>query len=347
MATKPKADRELIDSRKLDHIKICLSKDVSFRKKTTGLERFDFVQSALPELDFSEVDSKAKFFGKQLQAPLMITAITGGVPAAGKINLDLAIACQEEGIAMGVGSQRPMFEDASKAFYYEVREAAPDIFLAGNVGAFQLKEYSRRKELEKVMVGVEKIGADALFVHLNPLHELVQAEGDEAWRGCLEAIADLCSQATFPVFAKEVGCGVSGPVAKQLVDAGVKAVDVAGAGGTSWSAIEYCRSGAKDTPFWDWGIPTAEALEECVKAVDVPIIASGGIRSGLDAAKCIRLGATLSGAALPFLQAQAKNGTEGCRQLIAAWKHELKTAMFLTGSNNLEKFKTARMVERP
>ena len=347
MAKKAEKGTDLIDSRKLDHIKICLTKDVQFRAKKTGLEKYDFVQSALPDLDFSEVDTELEFFGKKLKAPLIITAITGGVDASLKINTELAIACQEEGIAMGVGSQRPMIEDPAKAASYQVRDVAPDVFLCGNVGAFQLKEYAEKKELERVLVAVDKIGADALFVHLNALHELVQPEGDEQWRGCLEAIAELCSQAPFPVFAKEVGCGISGSTAKQLVEVGVKAIDVAGAGGTSWTAIELYRKGAETAEtFWDWGIPTAEALEECVKAVDVPIIASGGIRNGLDAAKTIRLGATLSGAAVPFLKAQSSGGAEAVRHLISRWKHELKTAMFLTGSDNLEKFKTARMVER-
>ena len=328
-----------IEKRKAQHVDIVLNKKIDFRDKKTGFDDYDFLYYALPEMDFSELDSSTKFLGKRLAAPMLVSSMTGGFANAEKINRDLAVACEKEGIMLGLGSQRPMLIDPKLKKTYSVRDAAPKVFLAGNIGAVQLTQYP----VEKIEWLVEQTEADALFVHINALQEVVQPEGDRKWKGVLKAIEKLCSKLSVPVIAKEVGAGLNAEVARELEWAGVKAVDVAGAGGTSWTAIELHRKGAKQGElFWDFGIPTVIALQQCSKTVGVPVIASGGVRSGLDVAKSIRLGASLAGAAQPFIKAQAKGGAKGVQAEIESWKQALKIAMFLTRSKNLEQLKKAK-----
>ncbi|MDP2717990.1 MAG: type 2 isopentenyl-diphosphate Delta-isomerase [Candidatus Micrarchaeota archaeon] len=328
------------EKRKGEHVDIVLQHRVE-TTVSNGFESVRFVHQALPELDYAKIKLSTSFLGRKLSAPFMVTGMTGGYPDAQKINTDIASACADEDIVFAVGSQRAMLEDKSQAKTYAVKKAAPSVFLCGNIGAFQLKRYSPKQ----IQAGlVDAIDADALCVHLNPMQEAVQPEGDTDWSGVLEKISVLCGALSVPVIAKEVGGGISGTVAKELKKAGVAAIDVSGVGGTSWSAVEHFRNGRSGDVFWNWGIPTAEALKQCAKAVQLPLIASGGIRSGLDAAKAIRLGATLAGAASPFLKAQSRGGKTGVQKKIQAFKHELRTAMLLTRSKDLAALRKAELL---
>ncbi|MFH1106636.1 MAG: type 2 isopentenyl-diphosphate Delta-isomerase [Candidatus Micrarchaeota archaeon] len=328
------------ESRKSDHVRIALNEDVQALTKPGGLDSVDFLHFSLPEMDFADIDASVSFLGRRFSAPFMVSSMTGGYPGAERINRDLAAACAKAGIGLGLGSQRAMLENPSLSKTFCVRDIAPKIFLGANIGAVQLRDYGVKK-IESVVSAVE---ADALFVHLNPLQEAVQPEGDRHWKGCLAAIGKACDSLPVPVIAKETGAGVNAEVARELVDAGVKAIDVSGAGGTSWSAIELYRKGAEaGRVFWDWGVPTAECLRDCSKAVKIPLIASGGIRSGLDAAKAIRLGATLASAALPFIKAQQQGGEKAVVAEIERFRNELKMAMFLTRSKNLAQLRKAAL----
>ena len=318
--------------RKLEHVEIAVKKDVQF-KKSAGFSEIELVHNSLPELDFSKIDASANFLGKMLSAPLVLEAMTGGYPEGGKINRKLAEVAEKEGIALGLGSQRAMIEDSSLAKTYSVRDVAPTIPIIGNIGAYQLKKYP----MQKIESMVSAIKADALAVHLNPLQEIIQPEGDRDYSGILEAIEKACSFLSVPVIVKETGCGISRNVAERLKSAGVKYLDIAGAGGTSWSAIEYAR-GEGVTGFCEWGIPTVASV---IANRDVlPLIASGGLRSGIDAAKSIALGASFAGAAQPFLHAYSKNKLS---EEVKLWKEQFAVCMFLTGSRNVESLKKAKI----
>ncbi len=323
--------------RKTDHIRINLRKDVSFPGLRTGFERYQFVHQALPELDIDTLDTSCTFLGKALAAPLLISSMTGGTEEAAHINEHLAVAAQARGIAMGVGSQRVAIEDAKTVYSFQVRSVAPDVFLLANLGAVQLnKGYS----IEQVQWVVDMIGADALILHLNPLQEAIQMNGDTDWRGLLAKIEAVCRALPVPVIAKEVGWGIAPATARRLADAGVQAIDVAGAGGTSWSEVERHRtqdsrlSLLADT-FANWGIPTALSLQWVRQALpEMPLVASGGIRSGLDVAKAFALGADLAGLAAPFLPA-AVSSAEAVVTEIDMLLAELRLAMFLSGAADL------------
>ena len=292
------------ENRKREHIETVLSSDVGAKGVTTGFERFFFEHVALPELSLDDIDLSVDLFGKRLNAPLLISSMTGGAEKARDINLHLAEAAQSLGIAMGLGSQRAALEHDELADTYRVRRVAPDILLFANVGAVQL---NYGYGLDEVRRAVEMIEADAVFLHLNALQEAVQAEGDRDWRGLLGKLQDLVPKICVPVVAKEVGNGISSDLAQSLADCGVAAIDVAGAGGTSWSEVEAHRQPDPAVrrvahSFAAWGIPTALALMEARKAVpDLPLFASGGLRNGIDMAKAIRLGAVLCGTAAPVL----------------------------------------------
>lgn len=325
------------EKRKGEHVDIVMNRDVETRI-SNGFDRVRFEHYALPELDYSRISLSSTFLGHKLKAPLMITGMTGGYPDAQKINTELAAACAQEGIIFAVGSQRAMLEHKELARTYDVHQG--DLFLCGNIGGYQLKNYSA-KQVQSLVDGIH---ATAMCIHLNPLQEAVQPEGDKDWSGVLQKIADLCDALSVPVIAKEVGAGINATVAKELQKAGVKAIDVSGLGGTSWSAVEHYRHGHSGDVFWDFGIPTADALQQCAKAVKLPLIASGGIRNGLEVAKAIRLGATVGGAASPFIKAQQTDGTPAVRHLIQKFKHELRTAMLLTRSKDLQALKKAKLL---
>ena len=324
--------------RKSDHIRINLEEDTQFPRLTSGLERYRFTHQALPELDLSQIDTSVSLFGKQLQAPLLISSMTGGTEQAATINRRLAQAAQAANIAMGVGSQRVAIENPELADTFNVRPVAPGILLFANLGAIQL---NYNYGLEQCQRAIDMLQADALILHLNALQEAVQPAGDTNWSGLLGKIEQVCRQLEVPVIAKEVGWGISEKTALQLVDAGVSGLDVAGSGGTSWSEVEYHRAPTAfhaqvARSFADWGLPTAESIIECRRAApNLPIIASGGLRDGIDVAKCIALGTQAGGLAGPFLHAAAQS-TEAVAETIAILVAQLRTAMFCVSAGNLE-----------
>ena len=335
-------------NRKLEHLRINLKDDVQFRETTNGLEHYRFVHQALPNVVLEEIDLSTTFFKKRLSAPLLISSMTGGADEADRINKTLAAAAQATGIAMGLGSQRAAIEDESLAYSYQVRSVAPDILLFANLGAVQLNyTYS----IDQCRRAVEMIGADALILHLNAIQEAVQAGGNTNWKNLLTKIENVCRALAVPVIAKEVGFGISEDTARQLASAGVAALDVAGAGGTSWAAVEARRAPSSflrdlAEAFWDWGIPTAESLVRARRgAPNLPLIASGGIRDGVEAAKCIALGARLVGYASPMLKL-ADIGVEATIEGIKLLKEELRIAMFGVGAPNLDALRNTKYLEK-
>jgi len=338
-----------VEKRKTDHIHICLNRDVEAKKITTGFEDVFLIHRALPELDLEEIDLSTEVFGYKFSAPIMISSITGGAKEALKINTSIAEAVEELGLGMGVGSQRAALENPKlRRTYTIVREKAPNAFLAANIGAPQIIRDYTVKEVEKA---IEMIEADALIIHLNPLQEAVQPEGEAFYLGALEKIRKIVESLDMPVIVKETGAGISAEDARSLKEAGVAGIDIAGAGGTSWAAVEYYRADqrgdrfAKEVgrEFWDWGIPTVVSLVETVQSVDLPVIASGGVRSGLDVVKALGLGADLAGFALPVLR-PAMKGDEEVKERIKIIIQQLKTSMFLVGARSTERLKEVPLV---
>jgi isopentenyl-diphosphate delta-isomerase len=334
--------------RKADHLRVCLEEDVQCREITSGLEKYRFTHCCLPELNRAEIDLSTTFFNKKLHAPILISSMTGGTDLAKTINYRLAAIAQEYRLAMGVGSQRVAIEKPEVSETFAIRSIAPDALLFANLGAVQL---NYRYGLEECIRAVELLEADALILHLNPLQECVQTNGDTNFRGLFDKIAQLCEKLDVPVIAKEVGNGISGTMAQKLIAIGVSAIDVAGAGGTSWAKVESGR--AQDpkqrrlgATFADWGIPTADCITQ-VRAVapTMPLIASGGLRDGLDIAKAIALGADLAGLAMPFLQA-ANESEAALHSLIEILQAEITTALFCTGTATLAQLKQSNTLKR-
>lgn len=331
------------ERRKREHIETVLGADVAAKGVTSGFERFFFEHRALPELDLDAVDLSLELFGRRLRAPLLISSMTGGTARAGEINRRLAEAAQINGVAMGIGSQRAAIESDALADTYRVRDVAPDILLFANLGAVQL---NYGYGVDEARGAVEMIGADALFLHLNPLQEAVQAEGDRNWSGLLGRIEDLVRALHVPVVVKEIGNGLSAGVARQLAGCGIEGLDVAGAGGTSWSEVEAHRQADPFQArvahsFKAWGIPTALSLIEVRRAVPgLVVFASGGVRSGIDVATAVRLGAALVGTAAPALAASAESA-EAASSELKRYVEELRIAAFCTGSADLEGLRAA------
>ncbi|MDI9618756.1 type 2 isopentenyl-diphosphate Delta-isomerase [Methanothermobacter sp.] len=326
----------MISDRKLEHLILCTSCDVEYRKRT-GFEEIEIVHRAIPEINREKIDISLDFLGKELSSPIMISAITGGHPAALKINRELARASEELGIALGLGSQRAGVEHPEVEETYTIaRREAPSAMLVGNIGSSHI-EYAER--------AVEMIDADALAVHLNPLQESIQPGGDVDSTGALESISSIVKSMDVPVMVKETGAGISSEDAIKLESCGVAAIDVAGAGGTSWAAVETYRAEDRymGELFWDWGIPTAASTVEVAESVNIPVIASGGIRSGIDAAKAIALGATMTGIALPVLEA-AGQGHRAVIRVIERFNEALKTAMYLAGAETLDDLKNSQVI---
>lgn len=329
-----------LQQRKADHIKINLEKDVR-SALTSGLEKYHFVHEALPELNLEDVDTSVAVFGKRLAAPILVSSMTGGTEQAGTINRRLAEAAEQARVAMGVGSQRAALEHPEQAESFQVRRYAPDILLFANLGAVQLNYSYGVDECKRA---VDMIQADALYLHLNPVQEAVQEGGDTDFSGLAGKIAEVCRQVGVPVLAKEVGWGISERTAKLLADCGVAAIDVAGAGGTSWSQVEMHRAASEFTrqlaaAFVGWGIPTAESIQMVRRAApEMLVFASGGVQDGLDIAKCIALGATLGGMAGNFLRAAAVS-TEEASDLMQLVKRQLQVTMFATGCASLQELR--------
>ena len=331
----------LTERRKDDHIRISLEEDVDFPRLTSGLEKWRFMHQAVPELDLDAVSTRTTFMGKALSSPLLISSMTGGTERAQNINRLLAEAAQQTRIAMGLGSLRAAVENPDLVATYQVRPVAPDILLFANLGAVQLNYGYGVDECRRA---VEMVGADALYLHFNALQEAVQPEGDGNFSGLLRKVEMVCRELEVPVVAKEVGWGFSRQAARQLAEAGVAAIDVAGSGGTSWSEVEYHRAPTAHhktvaRAFADWGIPTADSIQYVREAAPgLPIIASGGLRDGIDVAKCIALGADLGGVAGPFLKAAA-DSLEAVLGLIWELQTQLQIAMFASGAADLAALK--------
>jgi len=327
--------------RKSDHLRLNLEKEVQFRQVTTGLKRYRFQHQALPEIDLAAIDLSTQFLNKPLRYPLLISSMTGGTDEALRINLNLAQAAQACGIGMGFGSQRAALEDHSLARTFQVRAVASDALLLANLGAVQL---NYGYTIEHCRQAVDMLQADALILHLNPLQEALQPEGDRNFGGLLLKIEAVCRTLPVPVVVKEVGTGLSEQVVRQLVDAGVAAIDVAGAGGTSWSRVEMYRARTERdrrvaAQFVEWGIPTAEAIQQARRAAPhLPVVASGGIYTGLEAAKAIALGADVAAMARPFLKA-ATVSAQAVKETVEELAHTLRIAMFCIGAANLAALK--------
>ncbi len=333
--------------RKDDHLSCVLAGKGVSSKASSGFEKYRFEHNALPEVDFADIDTSVKFLGRHIDFPLIISSLTGGHPKSEKINIGLAETANDFNIGFAVGSQRIAIEDRSFEKSFKIRNYAPNILLFANLGAVQLNYGFSVDECQRA---VDMIDADALMLHLNPLHEVFQLEGNTNFSGLLSKIEKVCSKLDVPVVVKEVGYGISCAVAKKLYNAGVSIIDVAGAGSISWTEIESIRSNdvvmknASET-FADWGNPTAECIKDILQSLKkVKIIASGGVRTGLDMAKSIALGADICANASNFLLKIAHSRAE-CENFIETLKVEFKTAMFCTGCKNLEDLRSVKLIK--
>ena len=336
-----------IAGRKADHLELSAEADVGYRRSTL-LDCVEFIHDALPELDFDELDVSTTILGKTLRAPIVIAAMTGGTERGKVINTGLARVAEEMGLGFGLGSQRSMLLDPTTADSFQMRAIAPSTLILGNIGGVQAAKLPF-DELRKL---VEDVGADALCIHLNPAMELIQVEGDRCFRGVLDAIENIVSGLGRPVIVKETGNGLSGNVARRLFARGVRHVDVSGAGGTSWVAVETARAdGARrglGETFREWGIPTAASVGLCAREGFDTVIATGGISTGLEAAQAIALGATAVGIARPVLIAHERGGLPAVRAYLERVVLELRTAMLLVSAKNVKALSQAsRRVRSP
>jgi len=335
--------------RKADHIRICLDEKSQAKKATTGFEDVSFIHKALPEVDKQKINLTTTFFNHKFAAPIIVGALTGGTPQAEKINATIAEAVEKLELGMGVGSQRAAIEEKNLVQTFSAaRKKAPHAFLIANLGGVQLVHGYSIKEAKKA---IDMIEADAIAIHLNALQEAIQPEGQTNFKGILAKIADLTAELDIPVIVKETGTGIAAEEAKKLEDAGVKAIDVGGLGGTSFAAVEQQRTNTKENQlqkflgetFWDWGIPTATSIVEIAQTVKIPIISSGGIRNGSDIAKSVTLGTRLAGLSQPILQTAVK-GVDETESLLTLLIEELRNIMFLVGAANIEHLTKAPVV---
>jgi len=334
-------------NRKTDHIDINVHRDVQ-SSTTTGFELFRFVHNPLPELDLDEIETEVDFLGKKLRSPFLISSMTGGTPQAYKINVNLAEAAESHGIALALGSGRPGLESEKAAKTYALRKYAPTIPIFANLGAVQLNYGCGIDECKRV---VEIAQADALILHFNSLQEALQPEGQTNFKGLLNKVGEICKKMPVPVIAKEVGWGFSAISARNLVNAGIACIDIAGAGGTSWSEVEKYRNQQSfrvriSSHFRDWGNPTALALEEvCAALPEVPVIASGGLRNGLDVAKSLVLGAGVAGMAGPFIKA-AVVSSQAVADILTEINLELRIVMFAVGARNQKELQKQSLIKK-
>jgi len=337
-----------IRKRKADHLALVASGQVDFRQKGTLLDEVMLVHQALPEMHLDEVDLSTPMLGKALRAPVLVAGMTGGTPEAAAVNKDLALAAQTLGLGFGLGSQRAMLLHPELAWTYQVRDVAPDILLLANLGFVQARQMTTAAVRELI----KAVGADALCIHLNPAMELIQAGGDRDFRGGVETLRRLSNELGIPIIAKETGCGISREAGIAARDAGVAAIDVSGAGGTSWVGVETKRADPREgaielgEEFWDWGIPTAASVAMCAD-LGIPIIATGGLRSGSDVARAIALGATAGGLAAPALRAQREGGYDGALRFLQSVVASVRTATFLSGCQTSADLRGAPKVVGP
>ncbi len=320
--------------RKLDHINSCLKKNVESYNKKTGFGDIELIHQASPEINLENIDLNTKIFGKKLDAPIIICPMTGGHEKGKQINTTLAKAAQNLNIAFSVGSQRAAIEKPELEETYQVRDEAPDILLFGNLGITQLSHNYGLSEAEKA---IDMIDADGLGIHFNPLQEAIQPEGHGSFKGAINSLSKISSGLKHPIYVKETGAGMNGENASKFEETGIDAIDISGAGGTSWAGVETTREESRKQlgdVFWDWGIPTAVSTVEVLNNVDIPVISSGGIRTGLEAAKALALGADLVGMGLPLFRASMQ-GEEKVVEWLEEFTLELKIAMFLSGCGNI------------
>jgi isopentenyl-diphosphate Delta-isomerase len=332
--------------RKKEHIELCLTDQVSFKDKTNGFEYYDFNHFAITEVVPEEISFNTKLLGRKINYPFLISCMTGGTVEAESINAKLAEAAEQLKIPVGVGSQRQALEKDNLLITYKtIRKNAPTVPVLANIGAAQIVQ--QKNDLRKL---VDMIEADGLVIHINPLQELLQPEGEPNFKNLLKNIEKVVKNIGVPVIAKEVGSGISAEAAKKLLEVGVKGIDVAGAGGTSWAGVEIIRAkGNNNGVFWDWGLPTSYCIKEIFKLkkkYKFTLIGSGGINSGMDAAKAFALGSDLVASARIILQELNKNGVGGVISLIEHWFSTIRNIMFLTGSSTLKEFKKNKIIRK-
>ncbi len=343
-----KQNPDLISKRKKEHIELCLTDKVSFKEKTNGFENYEFVHNAVTEVNISAITFGSLFFGKRIEYPFLISCMTGGSADSENINARLSSAAEKLKIPLGVGSQRQVLENNRyRQTYKIIRKNAPSIPVLGNIGAAQIVKMS---SLIPINYLIELVEADVMVVHVNPLQELIQKNGEPQFSGLLKNIKKLVKEVKVPVIVKEVGAGISSDAAKKLLDCGVRGIDVAGAGGTSWAGVEILRNkNHKSMEFWDWGLPTSYCIKtvaELKKKYDFVLIGSGGINSAFETAKALALGADIAGSARIILQTLDSRGEVGVVNLIEDWFEIIRKIMFLTGSASLEDFRKNKLIMR-
>ncbi len=336
-------------SRKQQHVELCVNESVTFRSKTSGFEHYEFIHNALPECDFSDVSTETDFLGVCCMMPLLISCMTGGYPDAERINRELAEVCETLRIPMGVGSQRQAIENSAfHRSFQVVRESAPSIPILSNIGA---SEIAKMKSVVGILQIIDLIKADALVIHLNPLQELLQPEGSPNFRGVLHGIERLVQVLEIPIIVKEVGAGISGEVASRLLSVGVSGIDVAGAGGTSWAGVEILRNEEQESlsKFWDWGIPTVDCIRQIVplkSTHNFTLISSGGIHSAMEIAISIALGADFCGSARPMLAALLAGGQKELSELLNTLQLDLRRVLFLVGAVKVSELQNIELVRK-
>jgi isopentenyl-diphosphate Delta-isomerase len=341
-----KVQEDQTAKRKREHLELCLTDDVKFKMKTNGFDKYDFKHYALTEVEIDKINFETRLFKKKISYPFLISCMTGGTTEAENINAKLAIAAQDLNIPIGVGSQRQVLENQKYLDSYKtIRKNAPTVPIFGNIGAAQIVKL---KKLNAVRQLVDQIEADAMVIHLNPLQELLQKEGEPNFKGLLTKIKELVKVLNVPILVKEVGSGISGEAAKKLLEVGVQGIDVAGAGGTSWAGVEMLRNKSrKKIELWDWGLPTSYCIKEVYelkKSFKFVLIGSGGINSAMDAVKAIALSADLVASARVILQTLNVIGIEGVKNLIVSWFEFIKSIMFLTGSQSLSDLQKNKLI---
>jgi isopentenyl-diphosphate Delta-isomerase len=341
-------DHDLTSQRKKEHIELCLTDEVSFKEKTTGFERYDFVHYAITEVDIAKISFHSKFFNKKVNYPFLISCMTGGTSKAEDINARLSVVANQLNIPLGVGSQRQALENTEFHKSYKIiRQNAPDIPVMGNIGASQISAF---KKFDQVKYLVDLVEADVMVVHVNPLQELLQKHGEPNFKGFLTKVEKLVKFLNIPVMVKEVGAGISKKAAQRLLEAGVAGIDVAGAGGTSWAGVEILRNrGNSLSEFWDWGLPTSFCIKEIYKLkknYKFVLIGSGGIYNAFDIAKAISLGADFAASARVILQTLYKNGVEAVVGLVEDWFDTVRKIMYLTGSGSLTDLRKNKLLKK-
>jgi len=338
--------QEQIVSRKKEHLELCKTDAVQFKEKTTGFEQYDFLHSALTEVKIDKIDLSKKFFGKKVSYPFLVSCMTGGTSEGDNINLKLAQAAAELNIPLGLGSMRFALETNDyDAHFMRIRKAAGKVPIIGNIGAAQIVKMNSFKPLFQLF---EKVESDVAVVHLNPLQELLQKNGESNFFGIKKSLKKLVKQSPIPILAKEVGSGISKQTAQILLELGIAGIDVAGAGGTSWAGVELLRNKkSNENSFWDWGLPTSFCIKttaELKKKYHFTLIGSGGINTAFDAAKALMLGADFTASARIILQTLVKSGQAGVVSLIREWFDDVKKIMFLTDSQNLRSFGKEKLI---